>query len=373
MKCGTITFHRAANYGAILQAFALVKKINDLGVDCEIIDYHSDFIENYYNRIRLWLLPKNWKRLIGYIIGNGNLLPNAKRYISFLDERKVISDTPVATFDELKELACKYDFVITGSDQVWSLNVAGFDSAYFLSFLGDKNKKRSYAASFGMKSVPELYRKEYIRRLGNFHNYSVRESDAEKIINNIIGCNATVDLDPTLLITDSEWYETVNIENVNLNIKGLKKYLLMYTISESNDIINLAKRISKKTGLDIYYINDRWKKHRGCHNLSHINVDEWIYLIKNADFILTDSFHGTAFSVNFKKNFYSYQRKSNTKNSRITTLLENVGLASRIVSDNATELDLDRLSFYTDYSSSYNLLESLRARSIDNLRNIING
>lgn len=373
MTCGTITFHRAANYGAILQSFALVKKINDLGINCEVIDYRGDFIENYYNPLRLWLFPKNWKRLAGYIIGNGNLLPNAERYTSFLEKRNVIGDAPVDTLNELKELSNKYDFIITGSDQVWSLNAAGFDSAYFLSFLDDRNKKRSYAASFGMKAIPDKYKEEYTRRLENFYNYSVRENDAEKIIDDLIGCKATVDLDPTLLINGSEWLETIDIKNVRLNIKKMNRYLLLYTIAESNDIISLAKRISKKLGLDVYYINDRWKKSRKCRNLSHINIDEWLYLMGNADFILTDSFHGTAFSVNFQKNFFSYQYKNSSKNSRITTLLRNVGLSHRIINNKTTDTDLENLGFSVDYPESANLLNALRTKSINNLKEIING
>ena len=142
MKIGTITFHRAANYGAVLQSYALVSFLRRKGFDAEVIDYRSKFIEDYYNPAKLFL-PKNWKRLIAYLLYNGVLMPRREKYFDFLKRRNVVSKA-VYYADNLPNANNVYDQIISGSDQVWNYRTAGWDKAYFLDFVNDKNKKMWY-------------------------------------------------------------------------------------------------------------------------------------------------------------------------------------------------------------------------------------
>ena len=368
MKIGILTLHRAVNYGAVLQAYALTKKCIDLDAEAELIDYRCKFTEDYYNVFKLFL-PKNWKRLSAYILQNGNLTPDKELLFSFLKRKGILSEEVYYDNKHLGLANDKYNKFIVGSDQVWNPRTAGFDKAYFLDFVYDNQKKASYAASFGISSIPVELQKIYGDLLSGFSNYSVREKTGRVIVQDLLGRCPTVNLDPTLLFEKEEWFASINYDFIRTELKKLKEYILIYTISQNENMIRYAKKISKNNNIPVLYINDRWRKTRGLINLRKINIDEWLFLFKNASVVVTDSFHGTAFSVNFERNFVTFQESFSKKSSRIVSLLEATGLKTRLFNEKSI-LELSDV-FPINFDEANKKLYSLRNESISDLRRII--
>lgn len=370
MKIGIITFHRAVNYGAVLQSYALCKKVRAFeNVECDIIDYRSKFIENYYNTWYLFA-PRNWKRLLSYILFNGNLKPNKERLFSFLKRNRCLNGDTIDTIQRLKETEQEFDRIITGSDQVWSPLAAGFDSAYFITFCSDTKMRGSYAASIGVSSIPESLENEYRLRLEGFNNYSVREQSAKNIILKLFpNANVTVDVDPTLLLSGDDWRKDISLNDIRPSIIKNQKYVLVYCISPSEKLFDIAKKVANELECEILYITDRWRSQRGVCNLRKINIDEWLYLFDNAQYIVTDSFHGTAFSINLGKQFYTYQDINNKRSTRILSLLGDLQLEKRIISEETGA----NIKCKIEYDNIHTRLEFLRKNSTENLRSIVYG
>ena len=365
MKIGIVTFHRAVNYGAVLQAFALCRTLRDMGHECDIIDYRSRFIEEYYDSASL-LKPKNWKRLVSYIISNGNLNPNKDRYTTFLQNNRMLSLEKYYTHDDLITINDKYDLFIAGSDQVWNYATAGFDKAYFLDFVVNNVKKASYAASFGFSELPKEYNNKYIELLSSFAHISVREESGKRIIESLLpGADVTVDLDPTLLLTSNDWTTVSNSYG-----EGNKGYILVYMIGENKEILNIAKQFASENNVEVKYISDRWMTRKGVTNLRKVNPAEWIYLFKNSDYIITNSFHGTVFSILFRKKFVVLGNADSKKRaSRLVNILSELNLTNRMTYDYKEalyELPLD-----IDYDSVEGLLAVRRNDSLETLKSLV--
>ena len=364
MNIGIITFHRAVNYGAVLQAYALCRAIRELGFDCEIIDYRSLFIEEYYD-FKCLLKPKNWKRLISYILYNGNLFPDKDRFTAFLRDNHVLSKTRYS-HDSLTETNQIYDCFITGSDQVWNYAAAGFDKSYFLDFVLQEEKKNSYAASFGFETIPQALEDTYRNLLRSFSHISVREETGKKIVQSLVDKDVTVDLDPTLLLTADMWHEAAaGTEKTELTKKN--DYVLLYMIGEDKNIIRIARRIAKDKKTDVLYITDRWRDHIGITNLRKVSVNAWLELINGAKYVITNSFHGTVFSILFNKQFAVIQNKKlQNKSSRIQTLLSALQLQERYAYSEESALAV--IGSGIDYDAVNKRLHEKRAESIADLK-----
>ena len=357
MKIGIVTFHRAINFGGVLQAFALQNILKIKGYDCEIIDYYCPFIEAHY-RTKNYFTILQLKRFFYTLLYNGELKRNIKGFEKFLANYLKISKNKYYPIN-LVEINEYYDKFITGSDQVWSPTCAGFDSGYFLSFVTDNSKKISYAASFGTKELPFSKTEEYINRLKQFWAISVRETSGSKIVYDLIGKKVKVVLDPTLLLKKQQWEELFDDKKYHK-----EKYILVYMISEDKRILELAKKMSRKTGKKVFYINDRIYKTKGVENLRKVTPDEWVRLFLNADMVFTNSFHGIAFSINFNKEFYAYYLQGNlSANERIINILSIFCLENRLEKKEICCLES------IDYEKINKKLEVLRNESITFLSN----
>ena len=199
MKVGIITFHRAINYGAILQAYALKKKIDELGNVTKVIDYVNLKEEKACKIIN----TNSLKSFIGSLL---KFRFKKRKDIKFVDFRKkYLNLTPVVgTKGALKELNAQFNVFITGSDQVWNYNIIGGDMTYLLDF-ANEGKKNSYAASFGVINIEEKYKRQYSDLLNSFTNIAVREDAGAKIIRELCHKEVPVVLDPTLLLDAFEW------------------------------------------------------------------------------------------------------------------------------------------------------------------------
>ncbi|QFF98026.1 polysaccharide pyruvyl transferase family protein [Psychrobacillus glaciei] len=364
MKCGIITFHRAHNYGGILQAYALSNVIKKMGVECEIIDYRCEFIEKLYQPYSLRNLPSA-KMFASIVLRNGAFKKDTKVFQDFRSDYLPLSLKAYNNSVQLKELNKEYDVFITGSDQVWSYFTGGFDSAYFLSFVDDVSKKNAYAASFGVSTIPESFVIEYKERLRDFNTITLRETQGKDIIENLLGEKHPVVLDPTLLLDYKDW--SILISN---NYKYTNtKYLLVYLIAESKETLDLARKIAKEHDLVIFYISNRIYKKRDMINMSEVSVNDWLDLFYNASFIVTNSFHGVAFSINFKKQFFMQLLPGNAKvNSRLENILKKFRLENRQINN----IEKIELIPNIDYEEVEVILESERNKSKKYLKKIIN-
>lgn len=363
-KCGILTFHRAINFGAVLQAYALTTTINKLGAYCEVIDYRCPFIEDLYEGSFSFTYIK-LKRLASILIKNGVLKKNREGFNRFIERHIVKSQNVYYSPEELSATTSTYDLFITGSDQVWNCYSAGFDKSYFLDFVSDSHKKNSYAASFGISCIPEKLESEYINLLSDFKNISVREKQGSQIIKTLLNREAEISVDPTLLLSMSEWSQlTTNLK------KEPNRYLLVYLLVEAKDMLNLARDLAKQKKLEIVYISDRVYIRKGMKNYRKVTPEEWLNLFLNAECIVTNSFHGIAFSINFHKEFYASRLPNSAKvNSRIENIMELFEL-SNILIKGSSSIDNDRR---IDYSKVDNILNDERKKAERYLKRIIEG
>lgn len=327
-KCGIITFHRAINYGAVLQAFALRNYINkNFSVDCDVIDYRCESIENMYK-------PSNSKNP-KYIIKNFFGLKKQNKFMEFVNEKIGIKN-PIKK-SELASEGEKYDVLITGSDQVWGESRVGKDNSYFLDFVKESDKKVSYAASMGSESISEDKRELYRNLLSDFRMISTREESAAESLSELLGREVSVSLDPTLLLLKDEWRNIASDRFKN------KNYLLIYTLTSSEKLIRFAKKTAKEKGLEIYYISDTFHHIKGVKILRCLSPEDWVAAFLNASYVVTNSFHGTAFSVNFNKDFnVEITAGLAQRGTRITDFLNLLGLQERLIGENTV---CDKIDF----------------------------
>lgn len=239
MKIGVITFHRAINYGAALQTYALQRAISDLGFDTEVIDYRCEHMENLYKLIGGFKQKTFKQNIRGFI----NLIPSWKKMNSF---RSMIAShtklSPVAYDSQSITTANqRYDVFITGSDQVFNYACSDFDKNYFLSFVKDPRKINSYAASFGISEIPQEYKSEYTRLLNRFNHLSVREESGRRIVRELTGKDCALHVDPVFLLDAAEWSKLAKDP-------GIDNYILIYRLNKSNIIDNLPESWQRRQG-----------------------------------------------------------------------------------------------------------------------------
>lgn len=320
MKIGIITFHRAINYGAVLQTYALQKFLENKKYDAEVIDYRCDYMENFYKIIGF--KNKTLKQSIRSFL---NIFPASKKkksFKKFLINRIQLSKI-VYNKDNIVKSNQKYDKFITGSDQVFNFACSGFDKNYFLDFVEESKKKYSYAASFGMKKIPLNLEKDYKQLLKKFNRLSIRETTGQEIVKNLIATDTELSLDPVFLLNLENWNEVVKKPRE-------RNYILVYKLNSSELIYDFARELSKKTGKKILALNfdvvDQIKT-KDIKGILSASIEEFLGFFKYADYIVTNSFHGTAFSIIFHKEFYVEALQKNFKpNDRVESLLNMTGL-----------------------------------------------
>lgn len=269
-----------------------------------------------------------------------------------LDEVEPEIKRSVSKFEAVSNEA---DVFITGSDQVWNYLIVDRDGTYYLDFV--KNRRTcSYAASFGVASIPQEYREFYRKNLNNIDSISVREGSGAEIVKNVTGREAKVMPDPTLLVNQETWNRLCATPN------DTGKYILVYKITKADKLLSFSKKLSKKTGLPIVYIPNDLKSGSIGKLKTNVGPEEWLGYIKNAEYVVTNSFHGTVFSILFNKKFFSeVSSKVNPSTSRLKSLLEMFGLEERTLecyTDKMLDKELDKAEINK-------VLEAQRERAYD--------
>jgi hypothetical protein len=356
-KIGILTFHNASNYGAILQAYALqrVLQSHTSKYTVEIIDYQNVEIDRT-KRIYLVMGQPNMKNIVAALLNIPCRWQKEKGIRIF--EKKYFNLSQRVNAATISQIKSNYQKVIVGSDQVWNYKLTANDNEYYLP--GDYPEKYSYAASMGNDKTFDNTRKQ---ELQDFMKISVREKEAQEFIENNAGIKTEVVCDPTILIETSEW-KSLLPERINQD-----KYILIYSINPDINLMKFAYKIKKAISYHIKYISmnalDRLKIKSVQYEMSP-SPEMFLHLISNADIVLTNSFHGTVFSILFKKRFWVETDYIKFQNNRVNDLLTNLGLENRVICDN-TEFDQEDI----DWDKVDKHLAAMRKTSMQFINSIL--
>jgi len=329
MKIGIVTPFNSGNVGTLLQAFATQRVINNLGYDADVVDYSYRASNNPF--LVSNLVRRGLKNYLMAIAGHLLRLPKRKRILAFIGDNLKLS-VPVRDHDELCELNGVYDYFLVGSDAVWNTGPFGLELAYLLDFVFDNNKKGNYASSFGSSNVPEEHRGVFERYLSEFRFLSVREVRGQELIRGLIGREVPVVLDPTLLLDSGFWSGFA--EKSELRFDRGFIFVAEYSISEK--LLSDALVLADKFDCDIVCAFPPKGKRVKARVLLKADPCDFMFLIKNARFVLTDSFHVSVFSVNFNTSFMSYVTdRTKVSASRFESAFGLFGLMDRLVYDNS--------------------------------------
>lgn len=355
-KIGIITYHSAINLGASLQAYALNKYINNQGIECETIDYHTKKIDSFYNLIKFDF--KNINVMINSIIG---IKDNIEKKIKFKKFNKNIKlSKEKYNQQNIKRANNKYDIFITGSDQVWNLDLND-DKNYYLDFVKN-NSKNSYAASFGNINIMERYNDFLKNSLEKFNIISVREESAKIRLKEKFNIDSSLVLDPTFLLNQKDW------DDLNIKKQNKEEYILLYVMHEET-AYKIAERLSNLLNLRVFVINQSYRKRIKAKYIRNTGPKDFISLIKNSKYVITDSFHGTALSIIYRKNLKVILKNKNKHlNDRLNSILKLFKLESCITDISTTD---DVLTDNTDYSQSENIINNEIEKSKEILNRII--
>ncbi len=328
MKIGILTYHNALNYGAALQAYALQQHITKKGHECDILDYSCHGVDAQYSY-------KKFSRLAAFpsdIKTNLNVFLHSKKRKNFEKFQKRLALSDSYNKSNIKEADSKYDLFIVGSDQVWNYTNNNSDDTYFLSFTKDNAKKYSYAASFGISVLPQE-QKELYENLKSFNKISVRESAGADIVREVTGREVPVVCDPVFLRTKEEWSRLA--DDAAREKKG-KKYILVYQLYYTQSLLDFADKLAEKTGLALKVVSISLKTeiHNRLHGIgcSNVSPDEFVSLISNAEYVVTNSFHGAALSLIFNQRLFIelVEAKYNV-NSRFKELIDLYDLSKVLI------------------------------------------
>lgn len=369
MVIKTITCHDVNNYGASLQAYALQKYLQQQGYDVEIIDYLPIYKTNRlnffeYNRTQ-GRLNKIVQRIpfIKPLIGLYDHLrvPEHRQDFLFYKKKKAFNlfkkDKLICTnyvyrdIEDLKTVVPQADTYIAGSDQIWNVYARnGQDPAYYCDFAPENSRCISYAASFGTSDIPHDFKDFVSQHLKRFNSISVREKSGVSIVRDL-GYQAIEVLDPVFLLQHKEWEKLCKCHH-------REKYLLVYDIDMNHpEVKKLSERIAKENNWKIYSINDFKLCPYADYNINNAGPVEFIEWIRDAQFIICTSFHGTAFSVIFNKQFYTFPLYKQNNNSRMEDFLVRISLSNHFVMKEVDNIDI------IDYTKINDIIQQLVRKS----------
>ena len=342
MKIGILTIHSVNNYGAELQCCALYRKLQKMGYDAEVVNFlfgihhDHDFTGekltvpiSLKTKIKVKLLPIV-QDLFCLFYQKNKALRN-QRFDEFHAKYNNLSKTVYPSVRSLNEANFNYDVLCIGSDQVWNYEKGYSLEPFFACFDKKGTKKISYGSSIGLSKLSPEAELVFKKELSGFTCLSVREQQASDLLQKLLNKDVDVVLDPTLILNNKEWLEVAKYE-----MCPKEKYLLVYivTIKPCDYVLTLARHIAKQRNLKIVRIcRDAYPEHSGSdvEEILTAGPSDFVGLFSKAEFVVTNSFHGTVFSINFSKPFYSVIKSHHSTNSRLTSILKKLGLEDRIV------------------------------------------
>lgn len=372
-KAVLMTIFRVPNYGSVLQAFATTEILNDFGYKIDLIDYKypndwhfnkgtNKYKKSFVKKILLWLMG-----FIGIkkgIVQKNRLNKFISRHFNTSRKYKDLSSL------ENEDWSC-YDLAVVGSDQVWNPRYLHGDKAFMLSFIPNSVRKVSIASSFATNCIPTELIPKYYKYLSKFSCLTTRERNGKEILENVLNIQHDVEIipDPTLLLDSKRWSDKLNIKVFDRNSS---EYLLFYYLNYSFDsapyIFDVVKYLSNKYGLKVYVICGEQSNHiknslSRFKDCSGASVEKFISLFANASLVVTSSFHGTAFAVNYGKPLISVIPSSG--DDRQESLLNLLGIKQCAVKK---DTDFEELNPFYDKRQEQYMLKLLREHAISKLR-----
>ena len=359
MKTGLVTFYHIHHYGALLQAYATERSVERCGSQCEIVDYYVNQNNDLFRR------PTGLGSAAADVHTALHYAPLKARYQRFEEFSKQylrISGHRFESLEELKNAELPYDVILSGSDQIWNPKIfpdGRFDPVFFGAF--SRRRKIAYAPSFGIPHVPEGMEEELRGYLAGFSHVSVRERQGQVIVEEVTGKTVPVVLDPTLLLDREEW-------GAIAQPPADKGYILCYCISKPGALSPYIHALAEKAGLPVVQLcGIRQKVHPKAKCVLDAGPAEFLGLFQNASYVCTNSFHGTVFSVQFQKPFFTAVAPSELaapESSRTFSILSRLGLTGRIIGKG----DTAGLDDAIDWASVDRRLEEARQSSLTYLR-----
>ena len=333
MKIAIITFHASDNCGSQLQTYALSKVIKEhFGVTPDVIDFSNRHQQEMYATFRKIHRVKDLVRNLYRLFFVDLMKRYHKSFRDFISNYVHLTNVRYSLPEELKTLDGKYDVYIAGSDQVWNTKAYDFDDSYFLDFV-TKGRKIAYATSLGATNIIESSRDKikYTKLVNDFSMLSVREKNAQLLLQAITDKPVELLLDPTLLLPKSDWEALAGDEPL---IKG--KYIFYYAFTYAENPNRIVKKLSEKYNMPVYIVDaNAWAMRRmfmdGFKLAPQFGPKAFLNLIKYSELVLTTSFHGTALSVAMEKRFWFIKTPMlNPRDDRAITLLNQLGMLDRL-------------------------------------------
>ena len=361
-----ITYHRACNYGAVLQAYATLDFFKTRGYEAKLIDYTPKYLRNYksfsgiYNQVDN-LKYSIFKRILETLIKMPSYIKLQNTFSKFV-EKKLEMTKKYETIEEIKDDIPKADYYCCGSDQIWNnYYTKDFDDMMFLDFLDKDSKCISFASSFG-KNKFDVDDCEHIRKkLEKFSLLSVREKDGLDLLNNMGFKNSLMLLDPTLLVDYNMWNLLAD-SKINYN-----NYILVYQLHGDSDAYKYALEMAKKKNMKVIRIITMYHQIRfGAKNIIIPNINDFLSLFKNASYVFTDSFHGCVFSLIFKRKLGV--RLPVRFSNRITSLMNLID-GEKFIVNSLESWEKDITIEYID--KTYKKLEEKKEKNINEYLNLL--
>lgn len=368
MKVNVITRHGPANYGSLLQTIATQNIVTRLGYDCNIIDYVPKCETGFHVAFTQLAGKKEWnknilKKIVYLLAREPESLLMYRRF-SLMRKKYLKMGPHCSSLEELHRIYGndKDSVFVTGSDQVWGpISTGKCDPAYFLDFAPTEAYRCAFAASFGKTSFDSKTMEAYESYLKNYDYIAVRENTAVKMLKKI-GVEAEQVLDPTLLMASDEW------NNYIAPLRKPDKYVLVYQIHNNPELDRYSARFANIVGLPLIRVSPLLHQIRRSGKLVYCpDIGGFLDLIKSATYIVTDSFHGTAFAINFNTQFVEILPNTGTS-SRNQNILLMTGLEDRIVHDLN---DFRYVDTMIDFTMSNRIISDMRKSSIATLKMIL--
>ena len=346
MKIKTITTWADYNYGASLQAYALLAFLKNKGHEVELIHYLPPYQTRMYDY--MWVNPESkasrflitrWAYRGAKFLQRMTTLRRKRIFDEFNFHSLPLSSEVYHSFDEIRRNPPEADVYICGSDQIWNvLYDAGKDPTFFLEFVPKGHKKVSYAASFSYLNIDETNRRRIANSLQKFEAVSVREYQGIELLKDM-GIDGTWVLDPVFLLPIEHWNSFSAKAKVDI---GKEPYLLVYDFEGNRQLKDAAIGYAKQHQLKIYSITDKRPLAYTHRNFNNVGPMEFVKMIAGCSAFMSNSFHGTAFSIMYHKPFYVFNRQRHSVNSRMESLLTLFGLKDRlIIGKESVESDID--------------------------------
>lgn len=360
MKTGLVTFYHIHHYGALLQAAATERAVESLGSQCEIIDYYVNQDNGLFRK------PTG----VGSAAADAHtalhykaLKARYQRFETFAKDHLRVSAHRFESLEELRSAVLPYDLILSGSDQIWNPKIfpdGRFDPVFFGAF--SQRRRIAYAPSFGIPHIPEGMEEELRGYLKQFSHISVRERQGQRIVKDLTGQEVPVVLDPTLLLTRDQWSAMAAPPGLSGG------YILCYCISRPGALAPYIHQLAEKTGLPVVQLcGIRQKVHPRARCVLDAGPAEFLSLFQNASYVCTNSFHGTVFSVQFQKPFFTAVAPgelAEPESSRTFSILSRLGLTERIIGKGDTAGWEDAI----DWTAVESRLDLARQSSLDYLR-----